>query len=85
MLPSQTVIISGQNVQRILDYGYADNKPNNDIDGTSFDISWAIDESGQPVVLPSIDFVRVCCAVDETHEITGELSTEISGAVDLHY
>ncbi len=85
LLPSQTVVISGQNVQRILDYGYADNKPNNDIDGTSFDISWAIDESGQPVALPSIDFVRVYCAVDESLEITGELSTEISGAVDLHY
>ena len=85
LLPSQSVVISGQNVQRILDYGYVDNKPNTDKEGTSFDISWAVDTNGQPVTLPSIDFVRVYNAVDETLEITGELSTEISGAIDLHY
>lgn len=83
-LPSQTEKISGQVVQRILDYGYVDNKPNNDIDGTSFDISWAVDESGQTVNLPSIDFVRVYTAIDEINDPTGEISTEISGAIDLH-
>ena len=83
-LPSQTEKISGQVVQRILDYGYVDNKPNTDIDGTSFDISWAVDASGQSVSLPTIDFVRVYTAVDEINDPTGEISTEIAGAIDLH-
>ena len=83
-LPSQTQKISGQVVQRILEYGYVDNKPNKDIDGTSFDISWAVDENGLPVSLTTIDFVRVYTAVDEINDPTGEISTEITGAVDLH-
>lgn len=84
LLPPQTENISGQNVQRILDFGYADNKPNTDIEGTSFDISWAVDSSGNPVELKSVDFIRVYTAVDEVLDQTGELSTEISGAIDLH-
>ena len=71
-------------MQRILDYGYADNKPNTDIEGSSFDISWAVNATGQSVNLPSIDFVRVYNAVDDRSEATGEVSTEVSGAVDLH-
>ena len=84
LLPKQSVVISGQNVQRILDWGYVDNKPNTDITGTSFDISWAIDADGSSVSLPCADFVRVYTAVDETLPMTGELSTEVSGAIDLH-
>ena len=76
--------INNQNVQRILEYGYVDNKPNTDIDGSSFDISWAVDAQGQPVSLPTVDFIRVYTAVDETLDMTGELSTEITGAIDLH-
>lgn len=84
LLPPQSKVISGQNVQRILDYGYVDNKPNSDTIGTSFDISWAVDPNGEPVSLPTIDFVRVYTAVDEVLNQTGELSTEVSGAIDLH-
>ena len=84
LLPSQTQKVNGQNVQRILDYGYADNKPNSDIEGTSFDISWAVDADGKSISLPCIDFVRIYTAVDETFPQTGELSTELSGAIDLH-
>ena len=84
LLPPQSVVISGQNIQRILDFGYVDNKPNSDIEGTSFDISWAVDESGRAVTLDSIHFVRVYNAVDETLPQTGELSTEVAGAIDLH-
>lgn len=83
-LPSQTEKVSRQVVQRILDYGYVDNKPNTDIEGTSFDISWAVDTYGQPVSLPSVDFVRVYTAIDEINDPTGEISTEITGAIDLH-
>lgn len=85
LLAKRTEIINGQSVQRILDFGYADNKPNTDIEGTSFDISWAVDADGQSISLPCIDFVRVYTAVDENNGDTGELSTEISGAIDLHY
>ena len=83
-LPSQTEKISGQVVQRILEYGYVDNKPNKDIDGTSFDLSGAVDAAGQPVNLPSVDFIRVYNAMDEINQPTGELSTEVTGAIDLH-
>ena len=83
-LPPQSTQIGGQDVQRILDYGYVDNKPNSDVDGTSFDISWAIDADGHSVSLTSVDFIRVYNAVDEVSETTGELSTEVAGAIDLH-
>ncbi|MBR4563797.1 MAG: hypothetical protein IKO26_05025 [Paludibacteraceae bacterium] len=83
-LPSMTENINGQNVQRILPFGYADNKPNTDSEGTSFDISWAVDADGKSISLPCIDFVRIYTAVDEDNGATGELSTELSGAIDLH-
>lgn len=84
LLPPQTQEISGQHVQQILDYGYADNKPNSDTEGTSLDISWAVDANGESILLPYIDFVRIYTAVDEYQAQTGELSTEIAGAIDLH-
>lgn len=84
LLPSQSTTVSGQVVQTILDYGYVDNKPNTDTIGTAFDLSWAVDSIGQPVALSSIDFIRVYTAVDEINNPTGEISTEIIGAIDLH-
>ena len=47
-------------------------------------VQWAVDVSGQPVNLPSVDFIRVYNAVDEILPMTGELSTEVAGAIDLH-
>ncbi len=84
LLPSQSTTVSGQVVQTILDYGYADNKPNTDTIGTAFDLSWAVDSIGQPVALTTVDFIRVYTAVDEINNPTGEISTEIIGAIDLH-
>ena len=84
ILPSQMQTVNGQNVQRILDFGYADNKPNTDVEGSSFDISWAVDEDGNAVILNEIHFVRVYTAVQQTTGQTGEISTEIAGAKDLH-
>ena len=83
-LPPQSEKINNQNVQRILEYGYVDNKPNSDQDGTSFDISWAVDADGRPVNLLHVDFIRVYTAIDEVLSATGELSTELQGAIDLH-
>lgn len=69
--------------QQILSYGYADNQPNTNIVGTSMDISWAVNAAGQAVEIACIDFIRIYTAVDYIHPITGEISTEISGLVEL--
>jgi hypothetical protein len=58
----------------------------------TFDISWAVDKSGNKIDLKSIDFVRIMTAQnsngstgDETvgGRQLGEISTEVSGLVDL--
>lgn len=65
-------------------YGYVDNLGNNDLEGCSFDIGWAVDALRKPVHLSHIDFVRVYCAENQTCGWLGETSTELSGAEDLH-
>lgn len=67
-----------------LDWGYVDNRPNNDPDDKGFDIGWAVDSEGKQVHLPKIDFVRVHTAVNQSNGWLGENSTEIVGAEDLH-
>ncbi|NPA68819.1 MAG: T9SS type A sorting domain-containing protein [Chlorobi bacterium] len=80
-------------------FGYADNKIRGDINsnvpdnpytadtegmgGDSFDISWAVDQNGNYADLDEIDFVKVHCGVNADMMMLGELSTEISGAVDI--
>lgn len=66
------------------DWGYVDNHPNEYEDLNSFDISWAVDGDGLPVVLPGVDFVRVYTGVNQQCGWTGETSTEICRATDLH-
>lgn len=66
------------------DYGYADNQPNNDTEGCSMDISWAVDATGQPVTLDHVDFIRCYNAMNQLCGAIGETSTEITGAQDLH-
>ncbi len=64
------------------DWGYADNLPNNEDRG--FNIEWAVDEDGNPVMLDKIDFVKVYTGVNQYCGWLGESSTEVSGAEDLH-
>ncbi|MDD3010609.1 MAG: T9SS type A sorting domain-containing protein [Bacteroidales bacterium] len=80
-------------------FGYADNQPrgsapytlpdnpytaqSENSGGDPFDISWAIDTTGMYVDLPVIDFVKVQSAVLDHAGWLGEISTEISGAIDV--
>lgn len=66
------------------DYGYVDNHPNDYADLNSFDISRAVDDKGNPVDLPGVDFIRVYTGVNQYCGWLGETSTEISRARDLH-
>lgn len=65
-------------------YGYVDNLGNNDHEGCSFDIGWAVDSHRKPVHLDHVDFVRVYSAENQTCGWLGETSTEVTGAEDLH-
>lgn len=67
-----------------LDWGYADNHPNDYFNLNSFDIGNAVNEFGIPVDLPGADFVRVYTGVNQYCGWLGETSTEICRAQDLH-
>ena len=77
LLASHMVKTGDVIAQQILEYGYADNRPNTDTFGTAFDLDWAVDENGQHVQIDECDFVRVVTAVDEVYPMIGELSTEV--------
>ena len=70
-------------VQYAYAWGYADNHPNTD-DRSKFNIEWAVDDSGTPVSLSGIHFVKVYTGVNQYCGWLGETSTEIMGANDLH-
>lgn len=64
-------------------YSTQDNYPDNHYN--SFDISWAVDATGNKVTLPAVDFVKVYTAQNSPgSNAMGEVSTEIGGAADLH-
>lgn len=65
------------------EYGYVDNQPNDSV-AAQIDLGWAVDANGQPANLTAIRFVRVQTGVQVDWGISGEMSTEISGARDLH-
>ena len=71
-------------IQQPFEYGYADCHPNDSIARCSFDIDWAVTDDGKPIYLPCVDFVRVYTGVFQQCGWTGEISTEISHARDLH-
>jgi len=80
-------------------FGYADNQgrgtapftiPDNpytpeveNSGGDAFDISWAVDEHGAYMELERIHFVKVQSAILHEGGWLGEVSTEITGAVDV--
>ncbi|MEG1616608.1 MAG: PKD domain-containing protein [Bacteroidales bacterium] len=64
-------------------YGYADNEINGKED-TAIDIGWAINEKGEKVNLPGVDFIKIYTGVNQENGWLGECSTEISGVEDLH-
>ena len=63
--------------------GYADNWPNNDA-RAQIDIDLATDKNGNPVKLKGIDFVKVQTGNRAEGGRVGEVSTEVSGFVDLN-
>lgn len=81
-------------------FGYADNQlrgsepytiPDNpytreleNSGGDAFDISWAVDSSGNYVELDLIHFIKVQNGLMADGGKLGELSTELSGAVDVN-
>ena len=65
-------------------YGYADSHPNN-TDWSSLDISMAVDENGNKVMLSAIDFVKIYTGVLQSNGPLGECSTEVSGIEKLVY
>lgn len=70
-------------VMSSFEYGYVDNLSNSP-ENSSFDIDLAHDESGVPVQLDSIRFVRIQCAAIGCNNLTGEQSTEVSTIYNLH-
>jgi hypothetical protein len=70
-------------VGKSFEFGYADNAPNTD-EASNIDISWAVDKNGKYVKLPGIDFVKIYTAINQEAGWLGEVSTEVSGAYDLH-
>ncbi|MDE5811186.1 MAG: PKD domain-containing protein [Muribaculaceae bacterium] len=64
-------------------YGYVDCSLNSD-DYSTFDIDWAVDDEGKPVVLDEINFIRVATGIFQYCGWLGETSTEVSGFHDLH-
>lgn len=81
LLASATTENAGMWVQHMRQYGYVDNRPNSDVEGTSFNLDWAVDDNGKHVDLSKCHFVRIVTAVDEVYQPTGELSTEVASLV----
>ena len=64
-------------------YGYMDNEVN-DLDNSAIDIDWAINNKGQRVKLPGVDFIKIYTGVNQENGWLGENSTEVMGVNDLH-
>ena len=91
-LPDNAEDLNGKGSYFLLHFygdGYADCNPNDGLSSDStnlcaMDIAWAVDEEGNQVELPCVDFVRVYTGVNQECGWIGETSTEITHARDLH-
>lgn len=81
--------------QDYYDWGYVDNRPdylyNEPMTDSiaencnlGFDLEWAVDDTGKPVYLTQVDFVKVYTSMNQKGGWIGETSTEVRGAIDLH-
>ncbi|MDY6205474.1 MAG: hypothetical protein SPI30_01830 [Prevotella sp.] len=88
LLPKNAIYENGEGkrwIQLFFDYGYVDNKPNQDTLACSIDIDWAVDPVSRDTVhIDFVDFVRVYSGQQQMCGMLGETSTEICGAEDLH-
>ena len=85
-LPQNGIDESGQGNYYVLykfRYGYADNETNTNVE-SSIDIDWAVNNKGQKVNLPGVDFVKIYTGVNQENGWLGECSTEITSVEDLH-
>ncbi len=85
ILPPNVVQTPGAAAPRAyaFDYGYADNWPNDD-ERSNIKLDWAITASGELAHLKYVDFIRVQTGVMVDWGVSGEMSTEVCGAEDLH-
>lgn len=85
-LPQNAIDESGQGSYYVLykfRYGYADNETNTK-EEACIDIDWAVNNKGQKVHLPGVDFIKIYCGVNQESGWLGECSTEITSVEDLH-
>ncbi len=81
-LAKNATLVNGNYLLSSYAWGYVDNVPNDEESGMKID--WAVNEAGESVKLPSIDFVKVYTAINQICGSIGETSTEVKGAEDLH-
>ncbi|WP_410878258.1 PKD domain-containing protein [Myroides sp. DW712] len=85
LLPNNAVRVEQTNNWQLppFAWGYADNYPNAR-EGATIDIDWAVDQEGNKVQLPGIDFIKIYTGLNQEAGWLGETSTEVAGAIDLH-
>lgn len=85
LLPNNAVRVEQTNNWQLLPFawGYADNYPNAR-EEASIDIDWAVDQVGNKVQLPGVDFIKIYTGLNQEAGWLGETSTEVAGAIDLH-
>ena len=67
-------------VNPAFDWGYADNASEDCIEGENlFDISNAVDTTGEPIIHDRINFIKIQSAIMQQCGWAGEISTEIRG------
>ncbi|MFI3285849.1 MAG: hypothetical protein R3Y08_04270 [Rikenellaceae bacterium] len=85
-LPQNGIDESGNGSNYVLykyQFGYSDNETNLN-DESAIDIDWAVDQEGNRVELPGVDFIKIYTGTNQVNGRIGSCSTELSGIEDLH-